>query len=231
MNPAKNKLLSIVIPVFNEEKTVASVIARALRADTGDYQKEIIVVDDGSTDGTRKIISELGIPLRYLSHERNLGKGRAVRTGIGHSSGDLVIIQDADLEYPPSNMSRLLDTLEGDRGAAAVYGSRNLKPRKRGYKPYILGVFVLTSGVNLRFGTQLTDVYTCHKLFRRESLQNLDLKSDGFEIEMELTAKLLKNGSVIREIPIDYEPRTFAEGKKIRWWDGLRGALTLIRNL
>lgn len=226
------KKLSIIIPAYNEEKTIGAVLQRVAEQDFGDWQKEIIVVDDGSKDNSKSKIqkakSQFKIQnLTLLSHETNQGKGAAVRTGLAAASGEAVIVQDADLEYDPSDIKLLLDEL--DRGADVVYGSRNLKPARRGYSHYVWGAAFLTWLVNLFFRTKLTDVYTCYKLFKTEVIKKINIESRGFELEMELTVKTLKLGYTIKEVPIHYYPRKFSEGKKIRLKDGLKGIWTLVK--
>jgi glycosyltransferase involved in cell wall biosynthesis len=152
----------------------------------------------------------------------------AIQTGLKAVSGQAVIIQDADLEYSPADWPRLLKELKSDPGA--VYGSRNINPKKRGYFHYVLGVWLLTKLNNLLFGSRLTDTYTCYKLFPVQVIKSIPLTSHGFEIEAEITAKILKKGLTIKEVPINYSPRKFSQGKKIRFWDGLLGLWTIIKN-
>lgn len=222
-------LLSIIVPVYNEEKTVAKILRELCALSIPKYQKEIIVVNDGSTDGTKNAIAPFFQKIVYREHTKNLGKGSAIRTGLSFAKGELITIQDADLEYLPNEICGLVQALESHPEWSAVYGSRNLAPTVRGYGIYILGVWFLTKLVNLFFGATLTDVYTCHKLIRIDALRSIQLNSNGFEIEMEITARLLKNGKQIGEIPISYHPRTKEEGKKIRPKDGLRGLLALLK--
>ncbi|MEK7501291.1 MAG: glycosyltransferase family 2 protein [Patescibacteria group bacterium] len=224
--------LSIIIPVYNEEKTIEAVLNKVAEQDFGDWTKEIIVVDDGSQDSSKLQVTSYKLQnkienLILITHSKNLGKGAAIRTGIKESSGDAVIIQDADLEYDPADIKLLLDEL--DRGANIVYGSRNLNPDRRGYSHYVWGVALLTWLVNLFFRTRLTDIYTCYKLFKTEVIKKINIESSGFELEMELTVKTLKMGCRITEVPIHYYPRKFREGKKIRAKDGLKGIWTLVK--
>lgn len=225
--------LSILIPAFNEEKTITQVITRVNEQIYPGWDKEIIVIDDGSTDGTITKIQETRNKidnLKLITHKKNQGKGSAIKTGLAaafDAGADTVIVQDADLEYDPADIKLLLDEL--DRGADVVYGSRNLKPERRGYSHYILGSKVMDFLVNLFFGTRLTDVYTCYKLFKTDVLRKIGIQSTGFEMEMELTVKALKMGYQIKEVPIHYYPRKFNEGKKIRAKDGLKGILTLLK--
>lgn len=231
------RLLSIIIPVFNEERTLSRVLQGVIQQNLRglDWDKEIIVVDDGSRDGTYLLATNViahipaGINIRLLRHEKNLGKGAAVRTGIAEATGEAILIQDADLEYDPRDILLLLDGLR-DLQIDAVYGSRNLVPTGRGYWHFVAGVKALTMLTNLLFHAHLTDVYTGYKLVRTKRLRACNLTSNGFEIEAEITARLLKKGAVIREVPIRYFPRAFREGKKIRARDGIIGAWTIFHN-
>ncbi|MDP3764137.1 MAG: glycosyltransferase family 2 protein [bacterium] len=222
--------LSILIPAYNEEKTIVQVINKVNAQTYLGWDKEIIVIDDGSTDNSKNIIENCKLKivnLRLISYSRNMGKGSAIKTGVEAMSGNAVIVQDADLEYDPADIQLLLDEL--DRGADVVYGSRNLKPERRGYSHYVIGSKIMDFLVNLFFGTKLTDVYTCYKLFPVEVIKKINITSTGFELEMELTVKTLKMGYKIKEVPIHYYPRKFNEGKKIRARDGLKGIWTLLK--
>ncbi|MFH1671541.1 MAG: glycosyltransferase family 2 protein [Candidatus Portnoybacteria bacterium] len=219
--------LSIIIPVYNEEKTIEEVIRKVINLPLG-LEKELIVISDGSTDRTNQILrglkEELGFIL--LIHEKNQGKGAALRTGIDAVSGEAVIVQDADLEYNPENWEEMFREFDQN---SAVYGSRNINPQRKGYSRYVFGAWLLTAINNLLFSSKLTDTYTCYKLLPAKLLRSLDLKSDGFEIEAEMTAKLLKEGVPIKEVPIEYYPRKFNQGKKIRFKDGIIGLWTILR--
>lgn len=217
--------LSIIVPVFNEEKTIGEILKKVLsvKLPTG-IQKEIIVVDDGSTDNTRKVLSKFKI----LRHNRNLGKGAAIRTGIKNSSGDFIIIQDADLEYDPKDYIKLLDPIL-QKKTKVVFGSRlvNYPLKLLGQDKTVLPLHLianrfLTALVNILYGSNLTDMETCYKLFSKEVLDKINLESNGFEIEPEITIKTLKLGYSIFEVPINTKPRTYEEGKKIGFSDGLR---------
>ncbi len=224
--------LSIIIPVFNEEKTIEEILRRIFIQDTGVWEKEIIVVDDGSEDNSKlkvKSFKSKYPDLKLLEHQTNLGKGAAIRTGLKASTGDAVLIQDADLEYNPADWPSLLKALENSE-TKTVYGSRELHPERHGYFHFVWGVRLLTSFTNLLYGSRLTDIYTCYKLLRREVLENLNLKSSGFEIEAEITCKILKAGIPIKEVPIRYIPRKFSEGKKIKIRDGIIGLWTILKN-
>ncbi len=221
--------LSIIIPIFNEEATLEKVLKKVVQAPILQYEKEIILIDDGSTDRTKQIINRLkGKPgFIVLEHPQNMGKGAAIQTGLKAVTGQAVIIQDADLEYNPADWPSLLKELKP--GMGAVYGSRNINPKKRGYFHYVLGVWLLTKLNNLLFASRLTDTYTCYKLFPARLIKSIPLTSNGFEIEAEITARILKKGLSIKELPISYSPRKFSQGKKIRFWDGLLGLWTIIK--
>ena len=224
-----NKKLSIIIPVLNEEATLEKILGQVKLAPVFDYEKEIIVVDDGSIDRTAEILGSVKdkFNLIVLKHERRQGKGMALRTGLESVTGQAVIIQDADLEYDPNDYQNLLKVFE--ETGSVVYGSRNINPDKRGYSHYVLGSWLLTKVNNLLFNSKLTDTYTCYKLFPSNLIKSISLKSNGFEIEAEMTAKILKRGEDIKEVPINYNPRKFKEGKKIRFKDGLLGLWTIIK--
>lgn len=223
------KKLSIIIPVFNEGKTIEEIIKRVTKAPTPQYEKEIIVVDDGSNDGTEKILKNLAEKFHFifLQHSKNFGKGSAIKTALKKATGDFILIQDADLEYDPSDYQNLLSAL--NQNFPIVYGSRNLGKAKRGYFLYFLGGRLLTALLNTMFGSNLTDVTTCYKLFRSDILKKIDLRANGFEFCEEVTIKILKSGYSIKEIPIHYYPRKFSEGKKIRFFHGLIGIWTIIK--
>lgn len=220
--------LSIVVPVFNEETTVAQVIER-VRALELPVDKEIIVVNDGSSDGTSAALR----PFRDLPDVRvhesvvNLGKGASVRIGFKLATGDLVGIQDADLELDPSEYQRLLVPLL-DGSADVVFGSRFLGGGQKGALPFYLANRALSGLTNVLYGSRLTDIETCYKVFRREVLQSLTLRAARFEIEPEVTAQVLKRHFRVVELPIGYNPRSRAQGKKISWRDGFSAVYTLI---
>lgn len=221
--------LSIIIPVYNEEKTIEEVIRRVERVNLGHkITKEIIVVNDGSTDRTPRILKRLsmGNRIRVFNHSRNLGKGAGVRTGIKMSAGDVIIIQDADLEYSPSDYPRLLEPIL-KKEVEVVYGTRMKVQVKPEFYLSFLGNKLLTWSVNLFFGSRLSDVFVCYKVFSRESLKGIKLKSNGFNIEIELTAKFLKKKLKIKEVPISYQGRSWREGKKINFRDGLISLLNI----
>jgi dolichol-phosphate mannosyltransferase len=219
--------LSVIMPVYNEVATVAEIIRRVLAVD---LSKELIVVDDGSTDGTRELLRQIPPDVAtILFHERNLGKGAAIRTGLGYATGEIVIIQDADLEYDPSEYPALVRPIvEGT--AQVVYGSRLLRPENPyvGLRFYLAGR-LLSLIANLLYGIRITDEPTCYKVFRREVLKGLNLQCTGFEFCPEVTAKVARRGIPIYEVPIRYTPRTVKEGKKVSWEDGLYAIWILLK--
>jgi glycosyltransferase involved in cell wall biosynthesis len=220
-------LLSVIIPVYNEAHTVEELIERVRSVAV---EKEIIVVDDCSTDGTRAVLKkyedQAGIKIVY--HEKNKGKGAALRTGLGHVSGDLVIFQDADLEYHPEEYPRLMEPILRGR-ADVVYGSRFLGAHRAFLFWHYLGNKLLTLLTNLLYNSCLTDMETCYKMFRRDVIESIKIKSDRFNVEPEITAKVLKRRFRVFEVPITYSGRDFTEGKKITWKDGFSALLTLIK--
>ena len=225
------KTLSVIIPVYNEVRTIASVIAQVDVVDVHGLRKEIVVVDDGSTDGTREVLELVrsGGRVQVICQPANRGKGAAARAGLEHATGELVIIQDADLELSPADYPRLVAPFLEDPATQVVFGSRFLAGRPRGRSLALLANRLLTGLTNLLYNVRITDMETCYKLCRAEVLKTLELESDGFEIEPEITSKLLRRGYAIREVAVSYRPRTRHEGKTINWRDGVRAVLTLIR--
>ncbi len=219
-------MLSVIVPVFNEEKTISEILSRVRAVP---IPKEIIVVDDGSTDGTREILaSEVrSTDTRVFLHTRNFGKGGAVRTGLQNISGDIVLIQDADLEYDPRDYPSLLRPILEGR-VSAVYGSRFLGEHKAMYFWHAVGNRFLTFVTNILYDTTLTDMETCYKVFTREIAERLQIKQERWGIDPEITAKILRSGHRIYEVPIAYDGREFWEGKKISWADGLVVLRTLL---
>jgi glycosyltransferase involved in cell wall biosynthesis len=222
-------LLSIVMPVYNEAATVGEVV-RNVKATP--YRKEIVLVDDGSTDGTGAVLDELAKDpeVRVLKHERNQGKGAALRTAFAVARGDVVLIQDADLEYSPEDYPRLLRPLVEGR-ADVVFGSRfagGSYSRVHLFSHY-LGNRLLTFFSNLMTGLNLTDMETCYKVFRREVLQRIRIRSNRFNVEPELTAKVAKQRVRVFEVPVSYSGRDFSEGKKISWRDGFSALWSILR--
>ena len=222
---------SIIIPAYNEEKTIEEIIRRAKAADIGKIEKEFIVVDDGSTDKTREIIK--AIPgIKYVFHEQNLGKGGAVKTGFQEATGDIAIIQDADLECDPEDYASLIKPISSDC-ADVVYGSRFItgKPRRVfSFHRYLANIF-LTSLSNFFTNLSLTDMETCYKVFTKDVYKKLEplLKSRRFGIEPELTARVAKLKARVYEVGISYYGRDYDGGKKINWKDGLAAILHIIK--
>ncbi len=210
--------LSIIIPVYNEKATVLEMLSRV---EALPVEKEIVMVDDGSTDGTRELLAAL-TPGRavVVMHDKNQGKGAAIRSGLARASGDIIAIQDADLEYDPRDLLRLLRPIE-DGKANVVYGSRFTGERKNMFFWHWVGNRFLTLMTDILFDTTLSDMETCYKMFKSEVIKGISLKSHRFEIEVEITAKILKKGYRIYEVPISYAGREFHEGKKITWKDGV----------
>jgi len=223
--------LSIIIPVFNEKDTILKILKKIEEVDLG-REKEIIIIDDASTDGTREILKNLGKKYIILFHDRNQGKGRAIRDGLEKVSGEAIVIQDADLEYDPEDIKLLLNKMI-ETGAEVVYGSRRLKKynNHEKYSGYIyaFGGIFLTWLTNLLYGLSITDEPTCYKMFRTELLKSLELECERFEFCPEVTAKIAKRGIKIQEVPINYYPRHKGEGKKISWRDGIEAIWTLVK--
>jgi len=223
--------LSIIIPAYNEEDFIGTLIEKVFSVSFS-CDKEVIVVNDCSTDNTQKILEKIKgkYNFKLLKHEKNFGKGKAIKTGLEEVTGNLVIIQDADLEYNPKDIPILLEKTNQD--ISAVYGNRGTtRWPKRGYH-YVIGAKILTQTINLLYGSKLKDAYTGYKLFNLEKV-DIDLlknlKSSGFEFEAEITCKILKNRGKIVEVPINYIPRNKEEGKKIKFKDALLGLLTVIK--
>lgn len=219
--------LTILIPAFNEAPTIERVVRKV---STRMPEAELIVVDDGSTDGTAAILDRLAatLPLRLLRHKRNQGKGAAIRAGLSAARGAYVLIQDADLEYDPDDYPALLAPVEKGR-ATAVYGSRFLGPHRASYFWHRFGNWLITLMVNLLFNASLTDVETGYKLFPTTGLRAMALRSRSFEFEVEVTCKWLKAGQTIFEVPVSYYGRSYAEGKKITWRDGIQALWIILR--
>ncbi|MCE9547827.1 MAG: glycosyltransferase family 2 protein [Planctomycetia bacterium] len=220
--------LSIVMPVYNEVDTIDEILSRVLAVP---LEKEIIVVDDHSTDGTRdrlaKYVNVAGIQVVY--HDKNYGKGRAIRTGLQHARGEIVVVQDADLEYDPADLVALIAPLRSG-AAQVVFGSRRLKPENpRSLPLYFVGGMFLNWLTCKMYRIRITDAATCYKMMSTDLLRSLDLQCEGFEFCAEVIAKLARRKIPIVEVPISYAPRTTLAGKKLRWWDGFDVLWTLIR--
>ena len=219
--------VSVVVPAYNEERYIRELIKRVQAVPV---EKEIIVVDDYSTDNTWEELKKLadeGV-ITLFRHKQNMGKGAACRTGLGHISGDVVIIQDADLEYDPSDYPSLLDPIKKGR-TKVVYGSRFLGPHKAMYFWHSVGNKLLTLITNVLYDTTLTDMETCYKVFTADIARKLRLKQDRWGFDPEITAKILKMGNRIYEVPISYTGREFWEGKKISWKDAFVVIRTLVK--
>ena len=228
--PAATPTLSVLIPCYNEMATLPELLRRVEAADAGPVHKEIILVDDGSTDGTREFLATLQGRHTVLLHDKNQGKGAAIRTGLAAATGDFILVQDADLEYNPDNYIELLQPLL-QKQTKVVYGSRirNRKNKRHsGYGYYAGGVF-LSKLTNLLYGSDITDEPTCYKVFEANLLKSIPLSCTGFEFCPEVTAKVLRRGQQIVEVPIDYFPRKASEGKKIRLSDGIEAIWTLLK--
>ncbi len=225
------KTLSIVIPVYNEKDTLAALVKRVKEVDLGEIQKEIILVDDASTDGSRDILHQLekdDPTLKISFKEVNSGKGATLKEGFKHTTGEYVIVQDADLEYEPRDYKKLLRALK-EEDADVVYGSRFSGSYEDMSSLHYFGNKLLTMVTNLLFGIMLTDMETCYKLVPGDFIRELDIKSPRFNFEPEITAKILKSGLKIREVPISYKGRSHSEGKKITWRDGMAAVATLLK--
>jgi len=241
------QLLSVVIPVYNEAATVAEVVKRCVDAPVP-IARELVVVDDGSTDGTAEILDDLAskfasepslvasprsgetknAPIRVFHQRPNQGKGAALRRGFAEAKGDLILVQDADLEYDPRDWERLLrPILEGK--AKVVYGSRFTGERKNMLPSHWIGNRLLTLAANVLYRSTLSDMETCYKVFDAKLLSSLSLKANRFEFEPEVTAKVLRSGEFIYEVPVSYAGRTQKEGKKISWKDGFAALWTLLK--
>ena len=228
--PPKIRKLSVIVPVFNERTTLVEVIRRMRTVELPDgIEREIIVIDDGSTDGTRDVLRQLGdSTVRVLRHETNRGKGAAVRTGLQVASGDYILIQDADLEYDPEDWPKMIAPVQRGR-ARVVYGSRFTGERRNMLFLHWVGNRLLSLVTNVLYNTTLSDMETCYKLVDRSLMLELGLRSNRFDIEPEITAKILRRRIRIYEVPISYMGREFDEGKKITWRDGFVALWTLVK--
>jgi dolichol-phosphate hexosyltransferase len=222
--------LSILMPVYNERPTIEEAILGTLGADVPVDEIELVIVDDGSLDGTREILQREDWPgkVKVIEHEHNQGKGAAIRTALGHAEGTWSLIMDADLEYEPSDLRPMLEPLVGDR-AEVVFGTRAFESHTAFSFWYVVGNKGVTFACNALYNCWLSDIMTCHKGMRTDLFRSLDLRENGFAIEPEITARLLLEGVRIHEVPIRYTARTREEGKKLTAMDGVRALRTLAR--
>ncbi|MCM8818096.1 MAG: glycosyltransferase family 2 protein [Candidatus Omnitrophica bacterium] len=218
--------LSVIIPVYNEKDTILKILEKVKQVNV---EKEIIVVDDGSTDGTVDILQQIkDEKIKIILKEKNEGKGSAIREGLKYVTGDVIVIQDADLEYNPSDWIEMLKFME-EKNAKVVFGSRILRKNKKASFFFYLGGRLLSLLANILYNAKITDEPTCYKMFKKEVIENINLKSKKFEFCPEFTAKIRKKGYKIYEVPISYNPRSIKEGKKIRFKDGIHAIWTLIK--
>lgn len=229
----KDNLLSIIIPVYNEAKTIKSVLNLVLKSRLS-IKKEIIIINDGSTDNTQEIVDKFiqnnhKTNIRLLN-KKNEGKGSAVKLGIMKATGQIIIIQDADLEYNPDDYEKCIQPIINKK-YKVVYGSRVIDKKNIRYRhlSYLIGGRTITLFTNILFGSRLTDEPTCYKTFDSDLIKSININGKKFDWEPEITAKILKMGIKIKEVPIRYYPRSIKEGKKIRWKDGLDAIITLIK--
>lgn len=219
--------LSVIMPVFNEKNTVLEAIKRVESVELGGVKKELIIVDDSSTDGTRDILKRLK-KHTVIYHPKNMGKGAAIRTGLEKATGGVIVIQDADLEYDPSSFVELLKPiLSGESNV--VYGSRYISHIRKDIFSHYVGNIFLTLVFNILYGRKISDMETGYKMFMRKSFDGISLKGNRWEFDPEITAKFAKKGERIIEVPIIVKPRSFKEGKKIKWKDGIKILYCLIR--
>jgi len=222
--------LSVIVPVYNERNTLVEILRRMRAVELPDgVEREIIIVDDGSDDGTRDVLKQLSdSTVRVVMHDMNQGKGAAVRTGLETATGDYVLIQDADLEYDPEDWPRLMHPVLRGR-ARVVYGSRFTGERRNMLFLHWIGNRFLSLVTNVLYNTTLSDMETCYKLVDKQLFDGMRLQADAFDIEPEITAKILKQGVRIYEVPISYAGREFDDGKKITWRDGFAALWTLVK--
>jgi len=222
--------LSIIIPCYNEVATISEIVKQVLAIDHQDL--EIIVIDDASNDGTREILEESVKPLvaKIIYHKKNMGKGAALRSGFKETNGDVVVVQDADLEYNPQNIPKMLELIESDK-ADVVFGSRFMGggPHRVLYFWHYMGNKFLTLLSNMFTNINLSDMETCYKMFRREIIQAIEIEENRFGFEPEITAKIARGNHRIYEVGISYSGRTYAEGKKIGWKDGVRAFYAILK--
>jgi len=225
-------LLSILMPVYNEAKTIHEIIKRVEEVDLGDVRKELIIVDDASKDGTREVLDDMrkARSHKVYFHAQNMGEGAALMTALTYATGDIIIIQDADLEYDPAEYAELIKPILNGR-ADVVYGSRlsGGKVARAFNFWHLVGNKMLTLVTNVLYNSILSDMETCYKVFRADVIKNLQIKSNRFDFEPEITAKVLKRKHKLYEMPISYYGRDFSEGKKITWRDGFAAIWALIK--
>lgn len=222
------KKITILIPVYNEVSTLEEILRKVENADFCGLEKEIILIDDYSTDGTRELYAKL--PYKVLYHDFNQGKGAALKTGFENASGDVIVIQDADLEYDPVDYAPLVKLIvEGH--ADVCYGSRlsGGKPSRSFMFTHLIGNKFLSLLTNILYGSTLTDMETCYKAFKADFIKGIEIKSKRFDFEPEITAKVLKRGARLYELPVSYYGREFSEGKKITWKDGFHAIIALVK--
>ena len=222
--------LSIIIPVFNEKNTILEILRRVDAVNLGFVEKEVIIVDDFSTDGTRELLKSLNGDYQIVYQDRNYGKGFGLRTGFQKATGDYILVQDADLEYDPQDYLILINKVKKE-GAQVVYGSRQLGLGNKNHSSiaFYMGGLLVTKIANFLYNMHLTDVPTGYKMFSRDIINRIKLDCSRFEFCPEITAKIAKKGIKICEVPVNYYPRGFSEGKKIRWFDGLEAVWVLIK--
>ena len=222
--------LSIIIPCYNEVATISEIVKQVLAIDHQDL--EIIVIDDASNDGTRELLEESVKPFvaKIIYHKKNMGKGAALRSGFKETNGDVVVVQDADLEYNPQNIPKMLELIESDK-ADVVFGSRFMGggPHRVLYFWHYMGNKFLTLLSNMFTNINLSDMETCYKMFRREIIQTIEIEENRFGFEPEITAKIARGNHRIYEVGISYSGRTYAEGKKIGWKDGVRAFYAILK--
>lgn len=223
--------LSIIIPVYNEKNTILEILKRIEKVDLSGFGfgKEVIIVDDSSTDGTKEILESLQEKYKIIYHQKNQGRGAAIQSGLKYVTGDYVINQDADLEYDPQDYKKFLECALKNN-AKVIYGSRRLvAENKFSYRSYHWGGIILSWAASIIYGIHITDEFTCYKFFKTDFLKSIPIVSKRFEFEPEVTAKTAKRGVKIYEVPIHYYPRQKNEGKKIKWKDGVIALWTLIK--
>lgn len=222
--------ITILIPVFNEINTLRPILKKIDEINFCDLKKEVILIDDCSTDGTKEILDEIKDKYTVLYHEKNMGKGAALRTGFKHATGDIVIIQDADLEYDPVDYLPLVQVILEDK-ADVAYGSRLLgdKPSSSFILASLLANKLITFIANVLYNAKLTDIESCYKAFKTEVIKDIEIKSNRFDFEPEITAKILKKRIRLKELPVSYNARSYEEGKKITWKDGFHALWVLFK--